>query len=70
MIDMGMIDGKQIFYTGDKSLMELIDSGDVVAIPDAEDGMAFKRSERLTPLERLAAYTPDDIRKMAQGQNV
>lgn len=72
MIDMGIIDGKRIFYTGNKSLMELIDSGELIAIPDVEDGMALKRRECVTPLELQAAYTPDEIRQMAwaHGQNV
>lgn len=72
MIDMGIIDGKRVWYPGGKSLMELIDIGEVVALPDMDDGVAFKRRERCTPLELQAAYTPEEIRRMAraQGQNV
>jgi len=60
MIDMGIVKGKHVFYTGNRSLAQLIEAGEVLAIPEG-DGIVFKRSEIVTPLERQAAYTLAEV---------
>ena len=62
MIDMGEVDGKRLFYTGGRSFEELILAGEVLAIPDAETGLVFKRTERCTPLEKMAAFSVDEAK--------
>lgn len=69
MIDMGMIDGKRVFYTGGRSILELMRSGEIQAIPDAELGIAYKRTERCTPLELAAAYTVEEAQRVTEGWN-
>lgn len=44
MIDMGKHKGTQIWYIGGRSLAELIEAGEIAAVPDAEVGIAFKRN--------------------------
>lgn len=64
MIDMGIVKGEQVWYTGGRSLAQLIEDGEVCAIPEA-DGIAFKRAEICTELERQGAYTLDEVRAIA-----
>ncbi len=65
MIDMGMHKGTQLWYTGGRSLAQLIEDGEVMAIP-TPIGLIFKRSEIVTPIERMAAYTLDEVRQFAE----
>jgi len=67
MIDMGIIQGKRVFYTGNRSLAELIEAGEVMALPDPETSVCFKRTERCTPLEKLAAYTVDEAKAIIKN---
>lgn len=69
MIDMGMIDGKHVFYGGGRSIIELMRDGEIVAIPDANDGIAYKRTERCSALELAAAYTVEEARKVTDEWN-
>lgn len=67
MIDMGIIQGKQVFYTGNRSIEELVEAGELMALPDTETGVCFKRTERCTPLEKLAAYTVDEAKQIIKN---
>ena len=70
MIDMGKTrDGKQLWYTGGRSLEELILDGEILAIPDAEEIIAYKRVERCTPLEKAAAYTIEEAKRIIAEHN-
>lgn len=62
MIDMGNHKGQHLFYTGNRSIAELMDAGEIIAIPDALYIIIFKRTERATPIEKQAAYTLDEVR--------
>ena len=64
MIDMGKVKGEQVWYTGGRSLAQLIEDGEVCAIP-ALEGVTFKRTEICTELELQAAYTLDEVRAIA-----
>lgn len=67
MIDMGKYKGKvQVWSVGPrpKSLAELIEEGEIVAIPDPEHGIAYKRTAVATDLEKSAAYSVDELRAM------
>lgn len=61
MIDMGNHKGQHLFYTGDRSIAELIEAGEIIAIPDPIDIIIFKRAERATPIEKQAAYTLAEV---------
>jgi len=60
MIDMGKVHGKRLWYTGGRSLGELVRSGEIIVVPDG-DWIAFKRPENCTEVERQAALTFDEI---------
>lgn len=65
MIDMGKYKGEtQIWYTGNKSMLELIEEGQIIAIPDPVEGIIFKRTGRCTDLERQAAFSVAELRAM------
>ena len=65
MIDLGMHKGQHIFYTGNRSLAQLIIDGEVMAVP-TPNGMVFKRVETCTEVEKRAAYTIDEVRAWAE----
>lgn len=69
MIDMGMHKGQHVFYTGGKSLAELIADGEILAIPDAEQGMILKRPIRCTELEKAAAFTLEEATAFVEQWN-
>lgn len=70
MIDMGKTrDGKQLWYTGGRSIAELMRDGEIVALPDTEEGIAYKRPERCTPLELAAQYTVEEARRVIERWN-
>lgn len=60
MLDMGKHKGIQLWATEGKSIQELMETGEIVAIPDPETGMIFKRTARCTPLELMAALTIEE----------
>ena len=64
MIDLGMHHGQHFFYVDGKSLLELVEEGLVIAIP-CGGGIVFKRPEVATPLEKMSAFSLDELRKMA-----
>lgn len=64
LIDLGIVKGQRLFYTGNRSLAQLIEAGEVCAIPTLE-GVMFKRREICTELERQAAYTLAEVRAIA-----
>lgn len=61
MIDLGNVHGKRLFYTGNRTFLELLEAGEITALPDG-DWIMFKRTEILTQLERQAAFTIDEIK--------
>jgi hypothetical protein len=65
MIDMGIVHGERVFYTGGRSLAQLIQDGEVCAVP-TDEGLAFKRTEICTPLELEAKCTLDEVRAFAE----
>lgn len=65
MIDMGIVHGERVFYTGGRSLSQLIKDGEVCAIPVPE-GLTFKRREICTEVELQAAYTLDEVYEFAE----
>ena len=69
MIDMGMVKGERVFYTGGRSLRELMEDGEVLAIPDAETGIIYKRPESCSEIERRAALTVEEARAITEGWN-
>ncbi len=69
MLDMGKHKGIQLWATGGKSIQELMESGEVVALPDPETGMIFKRTARCTPLELMAALTVEEAKEIEAKRN-
>lgn len=69
MIDMGDHKGEHVFYVGNKSFAELIQEGAILAIPDTENGIIFKRPERCTALEKLAAFTLEEAAAFVKQWN-
>lgn len=69
MIDMGVVKGERVFYTGGRSIRELMIAGELIAIPDAETGVVFKRIERATELERMAALTIEEVVEIERKRN-
>lgn len=69
MIDMGKHKGTQIWYTGGRSLAELIQDGEIAAVPDSEVGIAFKRVDNCTPLELEAQFTLEELRAIKAAQD-
>ena len=69
MIDMGNHKGERVFYVGDKSFAELIQEGAILAIPDAVTGIIYKRPERCTELEKMAAFTLEDAAAFTEQWN-
>lgn len=64
MIDLGIVHGERVFYTGGRSLAQLIQDGEVCAVP-TDEGLSFKRTEICTELELQAAYTLEEVRAFA-----
>lgn len=64
MIDMGKHHGEQVWYTEGRSIKQLIEDGEIVALPDSEDAIVFKRKERCTPLELMAAFTLEETKEI------
>lgn len=60
MIDMGIVRGERVWYTGGRSLAQLIEDGEVCAVP-TDEGLIFKRREICTELELQAAYTLEEV---------
>lgn len=60
MIDMGKVHGKRLWYTGRRSMADLIRDGEIIVVPDGY-WIAFKRAAACTEVERRAALTFDEI---------
>ena len=69
LIDMGVAHGHHLFYTSGRSLAELIADGEIVAIPDAAEGIIYKRTVNATPLELAAKLTVDEAKKVTKEWN-
>lgn len=66
---MGNHKGERVFYVGDKSFAELIRDGAILAIPDAQQGIIYKRPERCTELEKMAAFTLEKAAAFTEQRN-
>lgn len=64
MIDLGIVKGERVFYTGGRSLAQLITDGEVCAVP-TDEGLTFKRTEICSEIEKQAAYTLEEVRAFA-----
>lgn len=64
MIDLGTVRGQRVYYTGNRSLAELMQAGEVVAIPDANEGIIYRRPETCTPVELAARLTVEEARRI------
>ena len=61
IIDMGQAHGKKTYHvTGNPTGGDLIREGIVIAIPDREQGIIYKRPENCTPVELAAALTVEE----------
>jgi len=69
MIDMGMHHGQRVFYTGGRSLKELIEGGEILAIPDPQTGIVFKRLVNCSEVERAAAFSVDEAERFITEWN-
>lgn len=69
MIDMGMHHGQRVFYTGGRSLRELIEAGEILAIPDPESGLIFKRTVNCSKVEKAAAFSVDEAKRFISEWN-
>lgn len=66
---MGMHKGEHVFYTGNRSIRELIEAGELIAISDPVTGVVFKRTEKATAVERLAALTIPEVQEIERRRN-
>jgi hypothetical protein len=69
MIDLGNVHGQRTFYTAGRSLAELVEAGEVVAIPDPHEGIIYKRPDICTPLEMAAKLTVDEALRITEEWN-
>lgn len=69
MIDMGKSKGAQVWYTGGRSIRELMEAGEIIALPDPDTGMIFKVAARCTELERMAALTIEEAQAIEANRN-
>lgn len=69
MINLGIAHGHHLFYTAGRSLAELVEASEVVAIPDSTDGIIYKRPENCTPLELAARLTVDEAKRITEEWN-
>lgn len=69
MIDMGKSKGTQVWFTGGRSIRELMEAGEIIALPDPETGMIFKIAAKCTELERRAALTIEEAQAIENSQN-
>lgn len=60
VVDMGIVHGKKSFYTHGRSIRELMEDGELVAIPDKRQGVVYKRTASCSPVERAAQLTIDE----------
>lgn len=68
MTDMGKSKGVQVWYTDGRSIRELMEVGEIIALPDPETGMIFKIAARCTELERRAALTIEEAQVIENSQ--
>lgn len=70
VIDMGKAHGKQTFHvTGNPTWGDLVREGILVAIPDAAQGIIYKRPEKCTPVELAAKLTVDECAVITAAWN-
>lgn len=69
LIDMGKVKGEQVWYTGGKSLAELMEAGEIAAIPDTEQGIVYKRTVNCTPVELAAKLTVEEAKRITEEWN-
>ena len=66
---MGNHKGEHVFYVGNKSFAEHIQEGAILAIPDPAQGIIYKRPERCTELEKMAAFTLEEAATFTEQWN-
>lgn len=69
LIDMGDHHGQRTFYTGGRSLAELMQDGEVVAIPDPDEGIIYKRPANCTSVELAAKLSVEEARQITAEWN-
>ena len=60
MVDMGGVHGTQTFYPHGRNLRELMEDGEIVAIPDVQQGIVYKRPVNCSPVELAAQLTAEE----------
>lgn len=70
LIDMGNVHGQHLIYNpGCKSIEELMRDGEIIAIPDTDEGIAYKRPVNCTPLELAAQLTVEEAKRITEEWN-
>lgn len=69
MIDMGHHHGEHVYYTGGRSLAELVQDGEIIAIPDPTQGIVYKRPVNCTPVELAARLTVEEAKRITEEWN-
>lgn len=69
MIDLGTVHGQRVFYTGGRSYRELIEAGEILAIPDPQTGIVFKRTVNCSEVEKAAAFSVDEAERFISEWN-
>lgn len=69
LIDMGNHHGEQVFYTGGSSLSELMEAGEIVAIPDEDQGIVYKRTVNCSSVEIAAKLSVKEATEITEEWN-
>lgn len=69
LIDMGKHHGERVFYTNKSSLAELLQAGEIVAIPDTTQGIVYKRTENCSPVEMASQLSLEEAKKITDEWN-
>jgi hypothetical protein len=68
--DMGSVHGSRVFHvSGTPTWGDLIREGIIIAIPDAEEGIIYKRPENCTLVELAAKLTVDEAAAITAAWN-
>ena len=62
-----MVDGKPVWYTGNKTVMELIEEGEIIAFNDGGE-LVLKRTARATDAEKKRAIPASRLRRALDNQ--
>ena len=68
--DMGDVKGEHVFHvSGNPTWGDLIREGIIIAIPDSAEGIIYKRREKCTPVEIMAALTVEEAAAITAAWN-